>query len=499
MASIAPEVRHSSANPLASAAEAMRLVAFDSKKRGPVAATFERVLTYFEVVADFCTVAATILVLAAVRQAQFAGFAGHSSGPWGSVGFAAAIAVLFVVMLDRDGAYRCGNSLLRVKETERVLHVSIMVLLLAAPSAFLSNHLLSGGELLVAAAAVALALITEKQFVFLGVRWMHAQGYGVRNVVIYGAGYTGRQVLSALTRSPKLGLAPVVIVDDNPEMKGERIFAPAYTRQRHVPVALGPITRDLLRSKRADMVVIAIPSLDRQKFVSTVCEAASAGVQISFVPSNYLPPDFWTDYADVDGLLLTSVGGPPERSLYQFCKRAFDLIAGSVLLLLLAPIFILIGMIIRAGSDGPAIFAQQRIGENGRPFNMFKFRTMYADAPAYEYSPRESNDPRITPIGRFLRRTSLDEIPQLLNVLLGNMSLVGPRPEMPFIVTQYSEHHRQRLQVKPGITGLWQISADRNLLIHENIEYDLYYIRNRGFFMDLAILFHTVLFAMRGV
>jgi lipopolysaccharide/colanic/teichoic acid biosynthesis glycosyltransferase len=130
---------------------------------------------------------------------------------------------------------------------------------------------------------------------------------------------------------------------------------------------------------------------------------------------------------------------------------------------------------------------------------MYKFRSMTTGAATYEYSPRQSSDPRITRVGRFLRRTSLDELPQLFNVLQGSMSLVGPRPEMPFIVGQYSERHRHRLQVKPGLTGLWQLSGDRAFLIHENIEYDLYYIQHRNFFMDLAILLHTSVFAMRGI
>src|SRR5208282_2035625 len=168
------------------------------------------------------------------------------------------------------------------------------------------------------------------------------------------------------------------------------------------------------------------------------------------------------------------------------------LIAGS-------PLFLLLTILIKLDSKGPALFRQERVGLNGRRFRMFKFRTMYRDAPAYAHSPKESDDLRITRLGRFLRRTSLDELPQLLNVVLGNMSLVGPRPEMPFIVETYNERHSQRLHVKPGITGLWQLSGDRNYLIHENIEYDLYYIKNRNFFMDFAILLHTCIFAMRGI
>jgi lipopolysaccharide/colanic/teichoic acid biosynthesis glycosyltransferase len=124
---------------------------------------------------------------------------------------------------------------------------------------------------------------------------------------------------------------------------------------------------------------------------------------------------------------------------------------------------------------------------------------MHVGTNAYEYSPADVTDPRITRVGRFLRRSSLDELPQLLNVVRGEMSLVGPRPEMPFIVEQYEPVHRQRLVVKPGITGLWQLSADRAYRIHENLEYDLYYIRHRNFFMDVAVLLHTLVFAARGV
>jgi lipopolysaccharide/colanic/teichoic acid biosynthesis glycosyltransferase len=123
---------------------------------------------------------------------------------------------------------------------------------------------------------------------------------------------------------------------------------------------------------------------------------------------------------------------------------------------------------------------------------------MYTGTPKYGFSPTTSNDPRITRIGQFLRRASLDELPQLMNVFLGSMSLVGPRPEMPFVVRRYDARQRRRLQAAPGITGLWQLSADRGFPIHQNIDYDLYYIRNRSFFMDLSILVHTLFFAMRG-
>lgn len=182
---------------------------------------------------------------------------------------------------------------------------------------------------------------------------------------------------------------------------------------------------------------------------------------------------------------------------YAFCKRAIDLAISALLLVLFAPLLALIAVVVRLDSRGPALFIQKRVGCNGELFNIYKFRSMYADSAKYALSPITSNDPRITRIGRLLRRTSLDELPQLLNVLLGNMSLVGPRPEMPFIVQRYDEQQRQRLSVTPGITGLWQLSPGRAFPIHQNVHYDLYYIRNRTLWMDIHILLQTLLFTMR--
>jgi lipopolysaccharide/colanic/teichoic acid biosynthesis glycosyltransferase len=202
---------------------------------------------------------------------------------------------------------------------------------------------------------------------------------------------------------------------------------------------------------------------------------------------------------DIDGLLLTFAGEQCNSSPYLVVKRVFDFVIAFLVLFALSPLLLLIAILIHFDSPGPFLFRQERVGLRGKSFQILKFRTMHVDAPQYAKSPLLSDDPRITRIGRLLRKASLDELPQLWNVIRGEMSLVGPRPEMPFLVEQYGPVQRQRLYVTPGITGLWQLSADRAFLIHESPEYDLYYIRNRGFFLDLAILLHTLVFAMRGV
>jgi lipopolysaccharide/colanic/teichoic acid biosynthesis glycosyltransferase len=180
-------------------------------------------------------------------------------------------------------------------------------------------------------------------------------------------------------------------------------------------------------------------------------------------------------------------------------KRCCDVVGSLFLLIILFPIFVMIATLIKLDSSGPVFFRHHRVGRNGKRFVLWKFRSMRTEVPKYENSPRSVEDIRLTRIGRLIRRTSLDEIPQLINVLKGEMSLVGPRPEMPFIVARYHSVECERLAVKPGITGLWQISPARAFPIHENLQYDLHYIRNQNFFLDCAIILRTITAVIHGV
>ncbi len=187
------------------------------------------------------------------------------------------------------------------------------------------------------------------------------------------------------------------------------------------------------------------------------------------------------------------------RPMYTAAKRVLDVAGSLLLLLLLLPLFALIAALVRIDSPGPAIFCQRRIGKDGGEFLLWKFRSMRVDAPKYAPSPASTLDPRLTRIGRLIRRISVDELPQLINVLRGEMSLVGPRPEMPFIVDSYSSLERKRLAVKPGITGLWQVSPARAFPIHENLQYDLHYIHHQSLLLDGAILLRTIAAVIYGI
>lgn len=180
-------------------------------------------------------------------------------------------------------------------------------------------------------------------------------------------------------------------------------------------------------------------------------------------------------------------------------KRTFDVVGAILLLIATLPLFLSIAILIKLDSAGPVFFRHNRVGRGGKCFVLWKFRSMKTEVPQYEVSPQSSLDTRLTRVGRLIRRLSLDEMPQLINVLRGEMSLVGPRPEMPFLVDRYHPTGCQRLVVRPGITGLWQISPARAFPIHENLQYDLHYIRNRNFFLDCAIIVRTITAVIRGV
>jgi lipopolysaccharide/colanic/teichoic acid biosynthesis glycosyltransferase len=191
--------------------------------------------------------------------------------------------------------------------------------------------------------------------------------------------------------------------------------------------------------------------------------------------------------------------GHHVSSYTGFVKPFIDFVIAAFLLLVMSPVMIIISLLIKLDSKGPIIFKQERYGKDGIKFCIYKFRTMRVDAPKYSVSPTTNNDPRITRIGRVLRKTSLDELPQLLNIVKGDMSFVGPRPEQKRIVEEnYTDLERRRFLIKPGITGLWQVSDVRKDPIHQNLQYDFHYISNVSILMDIKILFKTVVVMVKS-
>ncbi|MGA3100223.1 MAG: exopolysaccharide biosynthesis polyprenyl glycosylphosphotransferase [Terracidiphilus sp.] len=457
---------------------------------------FRAAMAFAEIAADFTacvagTIAAYACTALAIISSSVPG-ALRSAAPLG-----AAFGLIVVVLFYRDGAYRKSRGLLQIRETERAVRVPAQALFLLLSIRSLLGLGVSWLQSLVALFAVSMLMILEKQFFSWIARRLHKwQNCSVRTV-IYGASELGRRAISNLLQTPRIGLDPVAVIDE-PASTGSHILEMGYRGRRSIPVVHRRLTASLLKAHQCEMLLLAASGLSANELAAAAYVAHQAGADVAWLRDLRPSDEPSGETIDLDGTVFVTSRECPGRWLYLIFKRIADILISSLLIVLLAPLLALIAILVRLDSPGPAFFVQERVGRNGELFGMFKLRSMFIGAPRYARSPSTSSDPRITRIGRVLRRLSLDELPQLFNVLMGTMSLVGPRPEMPFIVEHYGARQRTRLQVKPGITGLWQLSADRGFPIHQNIEYDLYYIRNRTFAMDAAILVHTLIFALCG-
>ena len=315
---------------------------------------------------------------------------------------------------------------------------------------------------------------------------LRAKGIGLTRVAIIGAGETGRRVALRIQNHPEVGYELLGFIDRRAAELGPMVAG--------VPV-IGDVDHlaDLLLRYRIEEVFLAIPTMNQNDTFNMVVQCEAARVNFKIVKNDLL--QVITDRVKIDDINDFPVIQLREGRLSPvatFLKRALDLAFTVPLLIVSSPLWIAIAVAIKLDSPGSIIFCHERVGKDGRIFRLYKFRTMAPATNPYAIAPGDQNDPRITKVGRFLRKTSLDELPQFLNVLKGEMSLVGPRPEMPFIVEQYEPWQRRRLDVPQGLTGLWQIAGRKQLPLHYNLEYDFYYIRNWSLLLDLVILLRTI-------
>jgi exopolysaccharide biosynthesis polyprenyl glycosylphosphotransferase len=320
-----------------------------------------------------------------------------------------------------------------------------------------------------------------------------------RRSLIYGTKRTARRFFTVALQSPMLGIDPVGFLGGASEAN-DAIFSNDYSQNDSRPIFHERLSVDMLRRMGIQDMFICDTNMSEHRLNQMRVIAREANCSLSQVDdqeilANRTPTSVWK----MDGLFVATIAPNDSGRFYRVIKRLMDIVCSAVLIALSLPVWALLAIAIRLESNGPVFFRQKRVGQNHKLFEILKFRSMKMDAPKYARSPDEQADIRITRVGRFLRKTSFDEMPQLINVLRGDMSLVGPRPEMPFITEEYGPWEASRLTVPQGITGLWQLSADRRYPIHESIEYDLYYIQNRTLLMDIAILLHTLVYAAKGI
>jgi exopolysaccharide biosynthesis polyprenyl glycosylphosphotransferase len=325
---------------------------------------------------------------------------------------------------------------------------------------------------------------------------------GRSRVVVVGAGELGGRVAGLLLNHSRWGYEPLGFLDDDQSKQGVQIHG--------LPV-LGPIDLlgEIAEQKHVDEVWVALPLRAHDRLMDVVAALERRPIRIKVVP-DYFSMALVRAYAEiVGGLPVIGLRDPLIEGVPRLVKRIFDLLVTSLTLIPVLPLMGGIALLIRLDSKGPVLLQQERVGENGRIFPMLKFRTMVAssekaggpDHPTTEDGHivhKHRDDPRVTRIGRLLRRYSLDELPQLLNVFKGEMSLVGPRPEMPWLVDRYEPWQRKRFAVPQGLTGWWQIHGRSNKPMHLNTEDDLYYVYNYSIWLDLWILLNTPIAVLRG-
>jgi exopolysaccharide biosynthesis polyprenyl glycosylphosphotransferase len=320
-----------------------------------------------------------------------------------------------------------------------------------------------------------------------------------RRVMIVGAGPVGRNLHAQINRFPNLGLSVVGFLDDDQK------------KRTKTPDILGTVdqARQIIREYDVQDVVIALPGRAYERINYLIAELHSLPVKVWVIPDYFhlaLHKAEVVDFADIPMLDLRA---PALNDYQRMLKRIFDLAITLLVTPLALLLFLIIALAIRLEGPGPVLFKQKRVGENGRLFEMVKFRSMVTNAeqlrvivecqdPEGHLIHKTPQDPRVTRVGRILRRTSLDELPQLWNILKGEMSLVGPRPELPYLVDRYEPWQHKRFAVPPGITGWWQVNGRSDKPMHLHTEDDLYYVQHYSILLDLQILLKTVFVVLRG-
>jgi exopolysaccharide biosynthesis polyprenyl glycosylphosphotransferase len=337
-------------------------------------------------------------------------------------------------------------------------------------------------------------------------------------VLIAGTSQSGRSLITRLHEQPSSGVQIVGFLADTN----------LYEKTIDGLPVIGALEQviEIVQREQVSEVVLALPNEAYEKMLAIIMALEQLPVQVSLVPDVLDLAWFMTRVDELNGVPLLRLRESPLNGPARALKRLMDIVLSFILLVLTSPIMLVTALAVRLDSPGPALIRQKRVGENGEPFNMLKFRTMFAGAETVvpnsgeqgsggaeeqeSTAQRETrigsgiaaykrpDDPRVTSIGQTLRHYSIDELPQLVNVLRGEMSLVGPRPELPWLVDCYEPWQRHRFAVPPGMTGWWQIHGRSDRPMHLNVEDDLYYIRNYSLWMDVQILLRTIPVVLSG-
>ena len=412
---------------------------------------------------------------------------------------------LWVSALGLLGGYDSRFIGLGSDEFRRVLNAGIFLTGAAAVVAYAAHASLSRGYVLAALPSLTALDLLARFTLRKRLHRLRALGSCMRKVVVVGHADVVVDLATVLRRETYHGLSVVAACVAGPA--GERARAEIAA----IPVITGldKVARVVERYEADTVAVLACPEMAGARLRELAWELEKTGTDLCVAPALLDIAGPRTTIRPVAGLPLLHVDHPEFTGARRVVKAAFDRTLALTALLACAPFFVIMAAAIRLTDGGPALFRQTRVGREGRPFTVYKFRTMVWDAEqrkAQLAALNESDgllfkmrrDPRVTVVGAWLRRWSLDELPQLINVMIGDMSLVGPRPALPQEAALYGDHVRRRLAVKPGITGLWQVNGRSDLSWDETVRLDLRYVENWSFVLDLQILWKTGSAVFRG-
>jgi exopolysaccharide biosynthesis polyprenyl glycosylphosphotransferase len=393
-------------------------------------------------------------------------------------------------------------------EFRRVLNAGVFLTSAVAIVSYAAKADLARGYVVVALPAVTLLDLLTRFAIRKRLHRMRREGLCMRQVVVVGDAALASELASSLRREAYHGLLVVAAcVTGAAPLSG----APADWRLTQgddggepVPMIAGldDVVGTVERFNADTVAVLACPEMSGIRLRELAWQLEKSDTDLCVAPALLDVAGPRTTIRPVAGLPLLHMDHPEFNGVRRLIKSAFDRAVAFAALLVCSPLLLAIAVAVRVGDGGPVFFRQERVGQNGRTFGLFKFRTMVPDAEDQQTRLEALNetdgllfkmrqDPRVTPVGARLRRWSLDELPQLINVMIGEMSLVGPRPALPAEAAKYGDYVRRRLMVKPGMTGLWQVSGRSGLSWDESVRLDLRYVENWSFILDLQILWKT--------
>ncbi len=450
----------------------------------------DRILMILLITADIITIPVVFMLTWILRTEVFAGMLPEFHHPLILYLITLpVIAVLWIFSFARSGLYGPRRNLGNLGELQRLLKAFAYLTIALMATSYLMRTEYSRVMLFM---FIGISIPVSAFCRYLARRIAHATApvREVPRILIVGTGEVAARVITALGRLPGKPPETVGIVSTDPLREGKFEGIEIVSSFEDIVETIGRL--------QADEVFFAAPELDRSHILEIISSVKNREVHYRLVTDLFEIAIGVTSDDDLARLPIVEIGYGEPGTMHRITKRFMDILVSSALILLLLPLMTVIYFLQLAGKNGSPVFTQKRVGLKGKEFTLYKFRTMKPDSDEYEVAPISMDDSRVTRLGRLLRRTSLDELPQLFNVIRGNMSLVGPRPEMPFIVEKYSNWQRHRLDVKPGLTGMWQIMGRKELPLHDNLEYDYYYIRNQSLMLDFTILIRTIAIIFKG-